>query len=96
MLIKRFDKLLETLLGHSGLQPALLIVLQGDISNSLKIKVYSYMPRFAMNVKIDDLCLGLISKLRFSTGDLKDVKKYLFCPKEMFVWNRDLLSVSKC
>lgn len=33
------------------------------------------MENFAINERIDDLYLGLLTKLPFSTGKLKDVKK---------------------
>lgn len=43
MLIKRFKKLLGIFLGHTGLQLALLIVLQSDISSLLKMIKFVYL-----------------------------------------------------
>lgn len=37
--------------------------------------MYSFVENFAINERIDDLYLGLLIKLPFSTGELKDVKK---------------------
>ena len=49
------------------------------------------MESFAMNARIDDPYHGLLTKLPFSTGDLKDIVKKRFCHEEMLVWNRDFL-----
>ena len=49
-------------------------------------KVYSSMGCFTVNERTDDFYFGLLPKLPFSTGDLKNlVKKYLFCHVEMLV-----------
>lgn len=49
------------------------------------------MEIFAINEKID-LYLGLITKLPFSTGYLKDLlKKSLLCPMKTLVCNPDFL-----
>ena len=37
------------------------------------------MESFAKNERIDDLYLGLVTQLPFSTNDLKDVVKKSFC-----------------
>ena len=74
MLIKRFVKLLETLVGvHSGLQLGVIAVLQTNISSSLKIIKRSIYGIFATNERIYDFYLGLLTKLQLSTDDLNSV-----------------------
>ena len=94
-LIKRVDKLLEAFFRQGGLHLALLLVQQYK-QFSKDGKMYSSMESFAMNEKID-LCLGLITKLPFSTGYLKDLlKKSLLCPMKTLVCNPDVLLISQC
>ena len=58
-----------------------------DIS-SVAESIYGFIISWNANQQIQEFLQlpGLLTKLPFSTGDLKDIKKYLFCYMKMLVW----------
>ena len=68
MLIKRFDKLLEILLGARWITATSFNHDANDINSSLKL-----MKCNPPNERVNCLFLGLLTKVPFSTGDLNDL-----------------------
>ena len=88
-LLRSISRLLETLAGVQWITISSADCAAKQYKLFIKDdKLYSSMENFAMNERIYYLYFGLLSKLTLSTGDLKDVKKSLFCLIEMHEWNK--------
>ena len=88
-LLRSISRLLETLVGVQWIAISSADCTAKQYKLFIKDdKLYSSMENLAMNERIYYLYFGLLSKLTFLTGDLKDVKKSLFCLIEMHEWNK--------